>query len=103
MLPWRGISAKLFLAGWRKCDGRGNDVRGENPAYRVGEAGSTGRKVVLTTGWKKTPVAVIVALKPVKERAFDLFHHPNFDIPADFDELSEASVCQISSSPRVSW
>jgi antitoxin (DNA-binding transcriptional repressor) of toxin-antitoxin stability system len=49
-----------------------------------------GEKVVLTTGRKKTPVAMIVALKPVKERVFDLFHHPNFDIPADFDELSEA-------------
>ena len=48
-----------------------------------------GEKVVLTTGRKKTPVAMIVALKPVKERAFDLFHHPDFEIPADFDELPE--------------
>jgi hypothetical protein len=30
------ILAKLFLAGWRKCDGRGNYVRGENPAFRLG-------------------------------------------------------------------
>jgi antitoxin (DNA-binding transcriptional repressor) of toxin-antitoxin stability system len=49
-----------------------------------------GEKVVLTTGRKKTPVAMIVALKPVKERVFDLFHHPDFDLPADFDELPEA-------------
>jgi hypothetical protein len=26
----------------------------------------------------------------MRERAFDLFPHPGFDIPADFDELSEA-------------
>ncbi len=51
-----------------------------------------GDKVVLTTGRKKTPVAMIVALKPVKERPFDLFHHPGFDIPAGFDELSEAEM-----------
>jgi hypothetical protein len=25
----------------------------------------------------------------VKERVFDLFHHPGFEIPADFDELPE--------------
>jgi antitoxin (DNA-binding transcriptional repressor) of toxin-antitoxin stability system len=49
-----------------------------------------GEKVVLTTGRKKTPVAMIVALKPAKARVFDLFHHPDFDIPADFDELPEA-------------
>ena len=48
-----------------------------------------GEKVILTTGRKRTPVAMIVALKPVKERAFDLFHRPDFDIPADFDELPE--------------
>jgi antitoxin (DNA-binding transcriptional repressor) of toxin-antitoxin stability system len=46
-----------------------------------------GEKIVLTTGRKKTPVAIIVALKPAKERAFDLFHDPSFDIPPDFDEL----------------
>ena len=33
---------------------------------------------------------MIVALKPVKERVFDLFHSPDFDIPADFDELPDA-------------
>ncbi len=49
-----------------------------------------GEKVILTTGRKKTPVAMIVALKPAKERVFDLFHHPGFDLPADFDELPEA-------------
>jgi antitoxin (DNA-binding transcriptional repressor) of toxin-antitoxin stability system len=40
-----------------------------------------GEKIVLTTGRKKTPV---------KERVFDLFPHPGFDIPADFDELPDA-------------
>jgi prevent-host-death family protein len=49
-----------------------------------------GEKVILTTGRKKTPVAMIVPLKPPKERVFDLFPHPGFDIPADFDELPEA-------------
>jgi prevent-host-death family protein len=49
-----------------------------------------GEKVILTTGRKRTPVAMIVPLKPVKERVFDLFPHPDFDIPADFDDLSEA-------------
>jgi antitoxin (DNA-binding transcriptional repressor) of toxin-antitoxin stability system len=48
-----------------------------------------GEKIVLTRGRKRTPVAEIVALKPVKERVFDLFHHPGFEIPADFDELPE--------------
>lgn len=51
-----------------------------------------GEKIVLTTGRRKTPVAMIVALKPVKERTFDLFHHPNFDIPANFDELPETEL-----------
>jgi prevent-host-death family protein len=49
-----------------------------------------GEKVIVTAGRKKTPLAMIVALKPVKERVFDLFPHPGFDIPADFDELPEA-------------
>jgi len=49
-----------------------------------------GEKVVLTTGRKKTPVAMIVPLKPVKERVFDLFHQPDFNIPADFDEIPDA-------------
>ena len=48
-----------------------------------------GEKIILTKGRKKTPVAMIVALEPVKKRAFDIFPHPDFDIPADFDELSE--------------
>jgi antitoxin (DNA-binding transcriptional repressor) of toxin-antitoxin stability system len=51
-----------------------------------------GEKVVLTNGRKRTPVAKIVALKPMKERVFDLFHHPDFDIPADLDELPEAEL-----------
>lgn len=51
-----------------------------------------GDKVVLTTGRKKTPVAMIVALKPARERSFDLFHHAGFDIPAEFDELPEAEM-----------
>jgi prevent-host-death family protein len=48
-----------------------------------------GEKVILTSRQKKTPVAMIVALNPAKERVFDLFPHPGFDIPADFDELPE--------------
>jgi prevent-host-death family protein len=48
-----------------------------------------GEKIVLTKGRNRIPVAEIVALKPPKERAFDLFPHPEFDIPADFDELPE--------------
>jgi antitoxin (DNA-binding transcriptional repressor) of toxin-antitoxin stability system len=51
-----------------------------------------GEKIVLTTGRKKLPVAEIVALKPVKERAFDQFYCPNFEIPADFDDLPEAEL-----------
>ena len=51
-----------------------------------------GEKIVLTQGRKKIPVAEIVALKPAKEREFDLFPHPDFDIPADFDELPEAEM-----------
>ncbi len=51
-----------------------------------------GEKIVLTTGRKKTPVAMIVAVKPLKERPLDLFPHPNFDIPADFDELPEEEL-----------
>ena len=51
-----------------------------------------GEKIVLTTGRKKTPVAEIVALKPVKERVLGKFYHPNFRIPDDFDELSEAEM-----------
>jgi antitoxin (DNA-binding transcriptional repressor) of toxin-antitoxin stability system len=51
-----------------------------------------GEKVVLTTGRKRTPVAMIVALKPARERTFDLFPNPKFDIPADFDELPDAEL-----------
>jgi antitoxin (DNA-binding transcriptional repressor) of toxin-antitoxin stability system len=46
-----------------------------------------GEKIILTYGRKKTPVATIVALKPRKERAFDLFYNPAFKIPEDFDRL----------------
>jgi antitoxin (DNA-binding transcriptional repressor) of toxin-antitoxin stability system len=48
-----------------------------------------GEKIVLTKGRKKTPVAMIVAVKPVKERPLGMFYHPDFEIPADFDELPE--------------
>ena len=48
-----------------------------------------GEKIVLTQGRKKIPVAEIVALEPVKKRALGMFYHPDFDIPADFDELPE--------------
>lgn len=51
-----------------------------------------GEKIILTMGRKKTPVAEIIALKPVKERVFDLFHHPDFEIPADFDDLDESQL-----------
>jgi prevent-host-death family protein len=51
-----------------------------------------GERVILTTGRNRTPVAEIVAMKPATERAFDLFPHPNFDIPADFDEISDAEI-----------
>jgi antitoxin (DNA-binding transcriptional repressor) of toxin-antitoxin stability system len=51
-----------------------------------------GEKVILTMGRKKTPVAEIVALKPVKKRTFDMFHHPGFVLPADFDELPEEEL-----------
>ncbi|MGD0096110.1 MAG: toxin-antitoxin system subunit antitoxin [Terracidiphilus sp.] len=51
-----------------------------------------GEKIVLTQGRKRTPVAEIVALKAAKERVFDLFPHPNFDIPVDFDEIPEADL-----------
>ncbi len=51
-----------------------------------------GEKIVLTKGRKRTPVAEIVALKPAKERTLDLFPHPGFQIPADFDELPEEEM-----------
>jgi len=51
-----------------------------------------GERIVLTTGRNKTPVAEIVAFKPAKKRVFDLFPHPGFEIPADFDELPEAEM-----------
>ena len=51
-----------------------------------------GEKIVLTTGRNRTPVAEIVALKPGKERIFDLFPHLDFEIPADFDELPESEL-----------
>lgn len=48
-----------------------------------------GEKVILTSGRSKVPVAEIVAIKPPKERVFDLFYCPGFEIPADFDDLPE--------------
>jgi antitoxin (DNA-binding transcriptional repressor) of toxin-antitoxin stability system len=48
-----------------------------------------GEQIVLTTGRKKTPVAMIVAIKPVKERALGMFYQPDFKIPDDFDDLPE--------------
>ena len=49
-----------------------------------------GERIVLTTGRKKIPTAMIIALSPSKERTFDIFPHPDFDIPDDFDVLPEA-------------
>ena len=51
-----------------------------------------GEKIILTTGRNRVPVAEIVALKPSKERVFDLFPHPGYDTPADFDELPEGEL-----------
>ena len=51
-----------------------------------------GEKVILTNGREKVAVAEIVALEPLKERPFDLFHDPHFEIPADFDELSSEEL-----------
>lgn len=51
-----------------------------------------GEKIVLTQGRKRTPVAEIVALKAAKERVFDLFPHPDFDMPVDFDDIPEADL-----------
>ncbi len=45
-----------------------------------------GEKVLLTLGDNQVVVAEIVAV-PMKERPLGLFHNPNFEIPADFDEL----------------
>jgi antitoxin (DNA-binding transcriptional repressor) of toxin-antitoxin stability system len=64
---------------------------GPKPSFPIWLSGRArrGEKIILTQGRKKTPVAEIVALKPVKERALGMFYHPDFDIPADFDELPE--------------
>ena len=51
-----------------------------------------GEKIILTTGRARTPVAEIVALKPVKKRTLGLFYKPGFEIPADFDEMSEEEM-----------
>jgi antitoxin (DNA-binding transcriptional repressor) of toxin-antitoxin stability system len=51
-----------------------------------------GEKIVLTKGRKRIPVAEIVALKPAKERTLDLFPHPGFQIPADFDKLPKEEM-----------
>ena len=51
-----------------------------------------GEKIILTTGRARTPVAEIVALKPLKKRKLGLFYQPGFEIPADFDEMSEEEM-----------
>jgi prevent-host-death family protein len=51
-----------------------------------------GEKIILTTGRNRTPVAEIVALKPVKRRTLGQFYQPDFEIPADFDELPEEEM-----------
>ena len=51
------------------------------------EKAQLGEKVLLTNSENTAPVAEIVVLPFPKERRFDLFHNPNFEIPADFDEL----------------
>lgn len=51
-----------------------------------------GTKVILTKGRKKTPVAMIVPVEPVKQRAMDMFHHDGFEIPVDFDDLPEEEL-----------
>ncbi len=51
-----------------------------------------GEKVVITNGRDKVPVAEIVAIEPLKERPMGLFYNPNFEIPADFDELSPEEI-----------
>jgi antitoxin (DNA-binding transcriptional repressor) of toxin-antitoxin stability system len=48
-----------------------------------------GEQIILTSGRKKTPVAMIVAVKPVTERALGMFYQSGFKIPTDFDELPE--------------
>jgi antitoxin (DNA-binding transcriptional repressor) of toxin-antitoxin stability system len=51
-----------------------------------------GEKIILTQGRKRIPVAEIVALKPAKKREMGMFYQPGFEIPADFDELSEEEM-----------
>jgi len=51
-----------------------------------------GEKIILTTGRARTPVAEIVALKPLKKRKLGMFYQPGFEIPADFDELPEEEM-----------
>jgi antitoxin (DNA-binding transcriptional repressor) of toxin-antitoxin stability system len=57
-------------------------------SLRARAHGTAGEMVIITNGRDKVPVAQIVALEVAKERPFDLFYNPNFEIPADFDELS---------------
>jgi hypothetical protein len=38
------------------------------------------------------PVAQIVAFKSATRRVLDLFYHPGFKIPEDFDELPEEEL-----------
>lgn len=48
-----------------------------------------GEKVILTMGRNKVPVAEIIALEASTVRPLGLFHDPNFELPADFDEMPE--------------
>jgi antitoxin (DNA-binding transcriptional repressor) of toxin-antitoxin stability system len=84
--------AKIFLALWEARVIEATMFRAKTQLSDLVKRAQRGEKIVLTQGRKKTPVAEIVAVKPVKERAFDLFPHPDFDIPADFDELPEPEM-----------
>jgi antitoxin (DNA-binding transcriptional repressor) of toxin-antitoxin stability system len=88
--PSRVNLANLSLAVWRNAMAEATMFEAKTQLSALVKRAQRGEKVVLTTGRKRTLVAMIVALKPVKERVFDLFHSPDFDIPADFDELPDA-------------
>jgi prevent-host-death family protein len=88
-LPLHINLANIFLAVWRNAMVQATMFEAKTQLSELVKRAQRGEKVVLTTG-RTPPVAMIVALKPVKERVFDLFHNPDFDIPADFDELPEA-------------
>ncbi len=89
MLAARSGSAKLLLAGMKSMAER-TIFEARTQLSELVKLAQRGEKVSLTTGRKGMRVAMIVPLKPVKERVCDLFHHADFDITADFDELPEA-------------